>query len=423
VVALLSQSRSRTIRRLVRWTRLFYQALQRDRAFDRAGALAYSTLISLVPLLMLLFAVLDASGLLARDPASVEGLLFGTFLGDIPQVRDFLVPSLEQVDFRTLGLIGTGGLLYVAIRIYMTMERAYCELFKVPVNRTFGQRLINFYLALTAAPVLLTAVILGTHQASSRLGVPWLGELGVAAMPAAVFALAIRLLPCTTVRWGPAWIGGLTSAALVKLGLWAFGLYLGTFADNNPVLILYGSIGVIPIFLVWLYLVWVFVLVGVEIAHFVQEYPSLVRAEREEATRAEHASRVPGPETALRLATEVARRFALGQAPVPLDELAHATHLAEDRAQTVLTILEKMRVVLATPEGWQVARPPSTVTAWEIVRGWRSEMALRPEDPLNELVTGANHGALEVSIATLAGTVAAVDDLVEETATAAEKAP
>ena len=366
---------------VVRWLRLFGRALVRDRAFDRAGSLAYSTLIALFPLLLLIFAVVDAAGFLGENASNLENLLFGTFLGDLPLVREFLAPGLREVDFGALGLIGTAFLLYIAFQIYRTLEKAYCDLFKVPMNRSFGQRMVNFYLALTAAPVLLAALLLGTETLSARLSLPWLGTWGFALAPAVVFALAIRQLPCTKVRWGPAWIGGLTSAVLLRIGVSGFGVYLSTFAANSPVTVVYGSIGVLPMFLLWLYLAWVFVLIGVELAHFVQEYSSLVKAEGEEALRAEPADRVPGPETALRLLFAIHRAFRSGEAPVPVEDLTRATHLTESQAAPLLALLATHRLAVATADGWTMARPAEAISIREVLRAWQTEMALDPSDP------------------------------------------
>ena len=67
------------LRAVVRWSSLFYQQLLWDRAFVRAAAMAYTTLIAFVPLLLLVFGILSGAGVLQQDRDTIERILFGTF--------------------------------------------------------------------------------------------------------------------------------------------------------------------------------------------------------------------------------------------------------------------------------------------------------------------------------------------------------
>ena len=95
----------------------------------------------------------------------------------------------------------------------------------------------------------------------------FLGDFGSLAGSFLALVLLYKLLPNTHVRWRPALAGALVAAVLWEASKWAFGLYV---SRALPYLKLYGAIGLIPLFLFWLYLNWLIVLFGLEIAFTLQ---------------------------------------------------------------------------------------------------------------------------------------------------------
>jgi membrane protein len=392
-------------RAVVRWIVVFYRELVHDRAFERAGALAYGSLVSLVPMLVLVFAILGATGLLARGPDFVEKFLFGSFLADIPEVRETLIPGLIRINLGAAGALGTVGWLAVSARIYMMMERAYSDVFRVRVNRTFGRRLLNFYLALTAVPVLLVLAVLGSGQVADRLGWAWWSDLLLStALPMGLLTLAIRVLPGTRVYWMPACAGGLVSGMLVKAGGWGFAQYVRTVASHDPIVAIYGSIGLVPVFLVWLFLLWVFVLLGVEVAHVAQDYKSLVRVEREQRLVGEDRVRLPSVDDALEVMAAVAASFQEGRGPMSQDALAAQCRIGFEHVATVLEVLERAGFVARTDTGWVMARPPAGVPLCELVDAWRSRTSIRRSGAhaMASRVESALHASFEGTLADVA---------------------
>jgi membrane protein len=380
---------------------LFYRELGQDRAFERAGALAYGTLVSMVPLLMLMYAVLNAAGLLQRDARTVELLVFGTFLGDIPEVRDVLLPGLQGINLGAIGAIGTIGWLYISARIYMVMEEAYSDIFKVPVDRPLWRRLVNFYLAITGGPVVVGLGLFGSLELADRWGATWWDDAVGWTLPVALLVVAIRALPCTTVRWGPALVGGATSGVLIALGAYAFAWYVQTFASTDPIIRLYGSIGIIPVFLFWLWLLWVFVLLGVEVAHVAQDFPSLVRAEEEQRRAESERGRMPSVETAIEVAATVAWYFQHGRAPVSEDEIAQRCHLPPHRVGSVVAVLEQGAILTRAAPGWTMTRPPADISVGTVVEVWRTATTLRRQggDPLTAHLASVLKESLAGSLA------------------------
>ncbi len=134
---------------------------------------------------------------------------------------------------------------------------------------------MTYWALVTLGPLVLLAVLyLGELAFDVAQGVPILGPLlgGFARFHSAVpgfvlLLLAYKLMPNTHVRWRPAIWGAAVAATLWALSRWGFGLYVG---KALPYMKLYGALGLIPLFLFWLYLTWLIVLFGMELAYTLQ---------------------------------------------------------------------------------------------------------------------------------------------------------
>ncbi len=363
----------------VRWAWILFRELQRDRAFIRASGMAYVTLIALVPLLLLVFGLLDAFGVLQRNPDVIERLIFDSFVQQIPEVRDVLLPGLVRVDLGAMGLVGVGGLVVVAGRLYAMVERAYNDMFGVENKRKTWMRALIFYAAVTAGPVIFFAT--SVRMLEWLTGSGWSLGRGIAlgSVQFAVLVAALKGFPATKVRWGPALLGSLVSLGLLHAGGWAFQNYLVLFAADDPVRVIYGSLGVLPAFLLWLYLEWVAVLIGVEIAAVTQNFSTMLEAE-EEALREDlaHAG-APGLDAALLVAALISERFEHGQAPIASERLAQEVGLHPRDLMPVLGVLQDAAFIVHGDEGWMPSRPPEQVTVAEVAVAWRRASRARAD--------------------------------------------
>jgi membrane protein len=353
---------------------LFYKQLQEDRAFVRAAGMAYATLMALVPSLVLVFGLLGTLGILQdpNDQEAVYDALFGTFFGDIVEIRDALTPFLSNVDFGALGVVSTIVLLVVAARLFLMVERAYSDIFEVPVDRNMGKRILNFYFALTAVPVVMVVTIEGAWQ------------FGVFQRPFVLFlqfALilgALKFFPCTHVRWAPALIGATTSWVLLGIGGRLTTYYIQwSYADPSYNLrAFYGSLILVPIFLLWLYVVWLILLLGVEVAHLAQNYGSLMEAELEAAER-RRGMRAPTFEAALEVLARVALRFDDGGGVTTLEDLRDRIKISNWHLVDITEALTAAGYLLRVEEGWVLARPAERILLQEVAEGWRDETRVR----------------------------------------------
>lgn len=377
---------------VVRVSYLFYKELRDDKAFIRAAGMSYASLIALVPLLVLVFGVLGSLGMLQTDAEqqAVYDAFFGAFFGDVDEIRQALVPFMERIDFRALGASATVALLFVAARLFLMVEQAYSDIFEVKIDRWMSRRILNFYFSITAVPI----VMMMSLEGMLRLGLSQWQDPLTSALQFGLLLSALKFLPCTQVRWGPALLGATTSWVLLELGGLGFSTYISwSYADPDyPLRAFYGSLILIPVFLVWLYVLWLVVLLGVEVAHVAQNYGSLVTAERESAERESRRLRGPNLDNALELLGHVARSFRRGHGPLSTEQLAVVIKLSPRDLDAIAQVLEELGLLARTEQGWLMARPPDQIPLQEIAERWRSCTVLTGgRSSIAEEVAGALH--------------------------------
>jgi membrane protein len=358
-----------------RWAWLLLRRLRRDRVFLRSAGMAYMTLVALVPMLMLIFGMLEATGVLANDPKTIEELVFRSFLGDIAEVREFLLPGLLQIDLATLGVVGIGGLLVVAVRLYILVEQAYCEIFSVPVERPLHTRLLIFYAGLTLAPVVLIAMILRASELATVMGMSLGPGVAVNLVQYTVLLMALKGFPATRVSWPAALTGTLVSVLLLESALRGFRMYLSVFAAEDPLHVIYGSLGVLPVFLLWLYMTWLTVLLGVEVAALIQDYEAMYSRELALLGGDLDEEGGPGIASALLVASVIAANFLEGDGAVDRAALVESTDLSPRDVGEVLHTLERGGLVVSAQQGWLMTSDPHKIQLQSVVDLWRAHVS------------------------------------------------
>ena len=197
-----------------------------------------------------------------------------------------------------------------------------------------------YWTVLTLGPILLLVVLYAAEY--------WLGRAAALPVAGPVFALLsgsgslfgsflaltllYKLMPNTRVRWRPALWGALVAAGLSEVSKWGFGLYV---SQALPYLKLYGAIGLVPLFLFWLYLGWLIVLFGLEIAFTLQAMKGRVFERRERRGLLATAD----PQWLLPVMVALARRAQGGQS-VSREQLAEDVDLRLDGVSELVACLE-----------------------------------------------------------------------------------
>lgn len=355
---------------------VLFRELHRDAVMVRAATLSFWSLLAMVPVLVLTVAVTRPLGLEAVLP--IREVVYRAFLaGPVAEVSQTVDELLIQVDFGKLGIAGVVGVLITGSRIYFSVEEAYNALWNVRTRRTFTTRMVVFYATVTLGPVLVAWGFLMSHRLQAAVDVSSFTWLVPVAVTAVAFVLAIRVLPDTTVRWAPATVGGLVSAVFFEFAKALFGAYTSFLGAADVAAKIYGSLGLFPVFLLWLYVLWTIVLIGVEVAYVTQRRHDLVHAEERRITGGDLGQ--PDALFALQCLLAVARRFIGGSGPVSEPTV---TKLVGSEPQVTASALDNLCAigVLAEAEaGFLPARPLQGITAAEVLALYRESVRPRTD--------------------------------------------
>ncbi len=373
------------LRTLVEGALLLWREVTHDQLLVRAATLSYWSLVAMVPVLLLAAVVLRALGM---EATPIRELLFRTLLaGAVQEVGTTLDSWVESLDFGGLGIAGLLGVLWTGSRIFFQAEDAYNHLWGVAVRKGMMGRLLLFYAGVTLGPLVLAY---GFHLTESLAVDPnLLSTLSPIILSTVAFVAAIRLLPNAKVRWMPALVGGLTSGIFFELAKLAFSAYVDVLGTRDSNAAVYGSLALAPIFLLWLYILWLIVLVGVEIAFVAQHWKEL-HLSTDRRLRADHVV-YPDGWFALDILLNLARLFREKGGPVLLPDLAERTAHEELLLTPVLEILEEGGILAATERGYLIARPLERLRLREVVESYRSLTLHVAEDRslLSELLSSA----------------------------------
>ena len=238
-----------------------------DRLFDEAASLSYTSLLSMVPLLAVVFGVASAFPVFQQWSDQLQAFVFENFVpASGEQVQVYLEGFLASVSKLTLP--GMLVLIVTALLLMVRIERAFNLIWRVPTARSMRNRVIMYWAVLTLGPLALGAtvalsaqpvfeqVILGAANASLwRL-------VGIFVLTWLAFTLMFLLVPNRSVPILHALIGAFMSAILFGVAKKAFVAYVANASFN----VIYGTLAAIPVFLFWLYLVWIVILLGASLA-------------------------------------------------------------------------------------------------------------------------------------------------------------
>lgn len=242
-----------------------------DDALMMAAALSYTSLLSLVPLLTIALAILAAFPTFEPIRHELQIGLISMLVPDVGQAVRQMIDGLIN-NAGNLTAFGILGLVFTAILLLVTIEDALNRIFRVDQPRAPLSRLLVYWTVVTLGPLLLAASLSITDWLSAfgRHGKEAV-QSGLLALAGhslfrfttlvSLFSLLYCLVPNRPVRPRDAIAGALLAGLLIAVLRIAFRIYV---EDVRPYQSLYGALAVVPILLLWMYLVWLAVLAGAE---------------------------------------------------------------------------------------------------------------------------------------------------------------
>lgn len=241
-------------------------------------------------------------------------------------VRSLIIRA-KTIDYRAVSAVGAVTLIYAAISMLTEIERAFNQIFRVPIGKPWRRRMTEYWALLTlGTPCLLGTFYVGERAKqlvgdAGQIGIGLAG-FGITVMiSSALLVLAYTLLPNTRVKVLPAILGALLAAIMWEAGKWGFTQYVSYSATYSK---LYGSIALIPLFLLWIYATWVIVLVGLHVTYYVQKSRDGKPPTAPAVAWSAPPSGVVDPATAVAIIHAAARGFMAGK-PVSINSLVETT--------------------------------------------------------------------------------------------------
>ncbi len=412
-------SRARkSLRYILDFGRYCARELRADRAGEMAAALTYHTLFSLLPTIVVMLVILQTFvGETEREKLKQDVVDFALqwvkadesesaaqeliWQGPIrpgdtkPFTRDTkaeyedarrtlnknvqsVIDKLESINFASIGIVGVLIFIYASTKLLSTAEHNFNRIFDAPYGRPVYVRLPLYWTSITFAPLLLLAgqfaqnwiigVIESTAAAAGQ-SVGWLGGFTALITPFVttwlVLTLMYQFLPNTKVSTRAALTGGFVAAMCWMILIEGLKIYVRVAGTAS----LYGALALMPLFLLWLWITWLFVLFGLEVTYTTQ----MMKDRRFKSLRtAEDRDVLFDPRWMIPVVAMIARSFEDGK-PIRFNELQVASGLPNRAVANIIDILTEGNVVHHIEHGepgvpaYTLARPPERIGVDELL--------------------------------------------------------
>jgi membrane protein len=245
-----------------------------DRIPQVAGSLTFTTMLALVPLATVAFALFTAFPIFSSFQASLQFFLADHLMPE--QLNSQIFKYLNQFASKAKGLTTIGMILLfvTSVMTMMTVESAFNVIWRVRKSRPIAQRVLVYWAIITLGPILIgvslsmssylfTQSVAYTAAQHVPAVIEWALTGAVLPLTALAFTILYVYLPNCRVEWRDAVIGGVAAAIAFELAKRGFGYYVRRIPTYTAV---YGAFAAVPLFLLWMYLCWFITLVGAMIA-------------------------------------------------------------------------------------------------------------------------------------------------------------
>ncbi len=341
----------------------------------RAMSLVYTTLLSLVPLLAVSFSVLKAFGV--RNEFVQEQLL--ALVSPLGDMGDELVTTIlgfvENMKVGILGAMGLALLLYTVVSLIQKIEMTFNYVWRTKASRTMSRRFSDYLSVIMVGPVLvfaaigMTASLMNSEVVRALVAIEPFGTLVVLLtklMPFVFIILAFTFVymfvPNIKVKVKAALVGALVGGVLWQ----TTGMVFAAFATSSTkYAAIYSGFAILILFMIWLYLSWLILLVGAQVAYYYQ-HPEHVRLSNQRLPM----SALFRERLGILVMYWIARHFENGERPWSLEALSQQLHVPGDNLDEVICVLQQRGLLLEsaseTPE-YLLAHDPETLTIAQLL--------------------------------------------------------
>ncbi|HEX5647932.1 MAG TPA: YhjD/YihY/BrkB family envelope integrity protein [Nitrospira sp.] len=371
----------------------------RHRLLDvRAAGLVFTTLLSLVPFIAVMFSVLKAFDV----HHIIEPVLDQTLEPLGPRSKEItstIVGFVDNINIGVLGVLGIAGLFYATYSLIDKIERALNAIWQIKQGRTWERKFADYLSAVLVGPVLIVSAVgllasLQSHTLVQRLvEMEPVGTLLVRSgdmVPFVMFCIAFTFLyktiPNTHVHMRSAAVGGVSAAVVWIIAEEVFAKFVAASANYSAI---YSSFAVLMVFLLWLYTGWMIVLIGAQVSFF-HQYPTAFWSR----LLWDQGTHVFREQLALKVLRVLGHHYLKGDRPLRLPELSRELNiplpLVEEEAQRLVEYGFVSR--LQEPGGLSLIKAPDLISVKEVLNSVRNGAPpwvlphLDPSDPVSALL-------------------------------------
>ena len=415
-----------------RRTRAFFYVLRlcvqvvtqwrRDRCPQQAAGLSFQSVLSVVPALAVVFAAVRATGAMEAESALVEFLSTEFIPLSREEISSKLLGWSANVNFQSLGIVGLVAVLLIAFVTFNALEQTINHIWRVEKRRSLSRRFATFYLTASVGPLFFG---LSLYQASKfGLTEGWLGALMSAFLAFTGLFFINFILPATRVRISAAVAGALVNTVAVELAKYAFAAYVANFGMDRYSGI-YGPVAIVPLFLIWIYWSWLMLLLGVEVAHTVQNLYLMESAERRLTINlADEVEKRVNAGTAVRILASIAAAQSRGADGLSRFRITQEFSLSDDAMRLITNRLEAHELVRAPTDNelWSLARKADEINLLEVFDAFRTSDEFSDpkrlgdspaEAALKDLMATSRDRAADVCIADIAAEIVKREETAE----------
>lgn len=306
----------------------------------RAMSLVFTTLLSLVPLLAVAFSVLKAFGVHNQIEPALMSMLAP--LGEKgAEITENIIAFVQNVKVGVLGGVGVAMLFYTIISLVKKVEDAFNFVWRVKRSRSFARRFTDYLSVIMIGPVLVfsalgvAATVLNGEMVQHIQAIEPFGTLILLVsklMPYVMIILAFTFMytfiPNTKVNFQAALIGAAVAGILwITLG----SVFASFVASSNKYTAIYSSFAILFFFMIWLYLGWFILLIGSQVAFYLQ-HPKLISVSGQQRDLSARFKEQAG----LKLMTVMAQQFQQATPALRLVDLERDTGLPGNTIEVLL---------------------------------------------------------------------------------------
>lgn len=337
----------------------------------------------------------------------------------------------QKIRLDLIGLVALGTLLYAAFSMLVEIEQAFNQIYNAPEGRSWVRRIVQYWTLLTLGPILLLAsfAIQAYFQQSAEAHAAnlvhnsavigafkaILSFVSAAGVGMVLLLVIFATVPNTRVHPLPALLGALVAACLWELSKRGFTLYVSHATSSNSetsLSNLYGALAILPLFLIWIYISWLIILFGLQLAYSMQTFRQatargltlsvLSTLGLIEDAHPGGRPRLIDPSAMLVVLAAAAARFRQGKTS-DHSQLAQTTGVDEQAVGEMLERLAGAGIVHRVAgadrfTAYSLARPPESIAADDVLR-IADDLAgplsgLERSNPISRLIGRARYEAL-----------------------------